>query len=196
LLAERPMSGYDLAKCFDESLAQVWSAGHSQIYPELARLKAAGLIEDADDEPGSRGRKVYRVTGEGVAEVRRWLLETEPDPNPRNEARLRMFFLWVLDPNDVRAYIRRQGEIHRETLARYEAVARTVVPKSPAQRAARVALHAGIRQERAMAEWADWAVPKVSWIFRGKRGLFERWPEDPAASRELLEPRMQARVLV
>ncbi|MBA3728896.1 MAG: PadR family transcriptional regulator, partial [Actinobacteria bacterium] len=36
LLAERPMSGYDLTKVFDSSLAYVWSAKHSQIYPELA----------------------------------------------------------------------------------------------------------------------------------------------------------------
>ena len=44
LLAGRPMSGYELTKTFDGSLRYVWAAQHSQIYPELGRLLAAGLI--------------------------------------------------------------------------------------------------------------------------------------------------------
>ena len=36
LLAGEPMSGYDLARLFEASMANVWPAQHSQIYPELA----------------------------------------------------------------------------------------------------------------------------------------------------------------
>ena len=39
LLAATPMTGYTLAKQFDQSAAFVWHAPHSQIYPELRRLK-------------------------------------------------------------------------------------------------------------------------------------------------------------
>src|SRR5438093_632739 len=41
LLADHPMTGYDLTRTFDRSLANVWPASHSQIYPELARLSGA-----------------------------------------------------------------------------------------------------------------------------------------------------------
>ena len=39
LLADRPYSGWQLLKHFEGSLAYAWPALHSQIYPELARLR-------------------------------------------------------------------------------------------------------------------------------------------------------------
>ena len=45
LLADRPYNGWQLLKNFEGSLAYAWPALHSQIYPELARLREAGLIE-------------------------------------------------------------------------------------------------------------------------------------------------------
>ena len=37
LLAGEPMSGYDLTRYFSASMANVWPAQHSQIYPELGQ---------------------------------------------------------------------------------------------------------------------------------------------------------------
>ena len=45
LLAERPASGWDLARRFEEVLGAVWPAGHPQIYGELRKLREDGLIE-------------------------------------------------------------------------------------------------------------------------------------------------------
>ncbi|WP_279581330.1 PadR family transcriptional regulator [Fodinicola feengrottensis] len=42
LLEAEPMSGYSLAKFFDQSVAYVWHAPHSQIYPELRRMSRPG----------------------------------------------------------------------------------------------------------------------------------------------------------
>ena len=44
LLDATPMTGYTLAKHFDQSAAFVWHAPHSQIYPELRRMAAAEPI--------------------------------------------------------------------------------------------------------------------------------------------------------
>ena len=44
-LADEPRNGYALVKHFGQSLGYAWSASHSQIYPELARLRDDGLIE-------------------------------------------------------------------------------------------------------------------------------------------------------
>ncbi|HEX3468484.1 MAG TPA: PadR family transcriptional regulator, partial [Candidatus Elarobacter sp.] len=71
LLSAEPRTGYDLTAAFDLSLANVWSARHSQIYPELAKLQAAGLIEQT--EAGPRGSKRYAATADGRAAVVRWL---------------------------------------------------------------------------------------------------------------------------
>ena len=67
LLAQQPGSGYDLLKRFETSMANVWPATQSQLYGELNKLAADGLIEVS--EVGPRGRKVYRVTDAGHAEL-------------------------------------------------------------------------------------------------------------------------------
>jgi len=56
LLAAEPRSGYDLSRYFEVSMGNVWPAQHSQIYPELAKLAAEGLI--AQTGSGPRGRKL------------------------------------------------------------------------------------------------------------------------------------------
>jgi DNA-binding PadR family transcriptional regulator len=44
-LLEKASSGYDLARRFDKSIGYFWHATHQQIYRELARMEAAGWIE-------------------------------------------------------------------------------------------------------------------------------------------------------
>ena len=101
LLATEPSTGYDLARRFDLSLANAWHAGHSQIYPELARLEEAGMVEVVGE--GARRSRTYGVTDAGRAELRRWLLETEPSRAQRNETAVRWMLVALLDPADRRA---------------------------------------------------------------------------------------------
>jgi DNA-binding PadR family transcriptional regulator len=168
LLAECPMSGYELTKTF-EGPANVWSARHSQIYPELARLLADGLIRE--HERGGRNRKTYAITNEGLRAVRGWLTQTEPDRTVRDDSFLRVFFLWLVPNAQAEAYLRQELEYHRTKLARYEAMAEGWHSTDPAERSNRIALQAGILHERALAEWAEWALTQL--------------PLAPASSRRL-----------
>lgn len=159
LLSAREMTGYELTAVFDESLANVWSARHSQIYPELAKLQAAGLIRRT--ESGARGSKRYAATEAGTQAVRRWLAETAPPESLRSERFLRVFFLWLLEPAAARAYLDEEATRHRERLARYLETAAQMPAGSPSYRWSRIALEAGIRFDRAMAEWAEWAAEQL-----------------------------------
>src|SRR5690349_10559623 len=105
LLERQPSTGYDLARMFDLSLRTVWHARHSQIYPELAKLEQAGLVEVV--ERGARGSKTYAITDEGRADLRRWLVEAEPDRSQRNESGLRLFLGQLLSDDDRRAVFER-----------------------------------------------------------------------------------------
>lgn len=159
LLAEGPASGYDLAGRFQEALGQVWPAQHPQIYAELGRLAEAGLIEV--ESVGARGRKAYRITDAGLAEVRRWLTETEVDHTFRMETLMRAFFYWLMEPADLDAHLEREQRFFAETAAQFRAYAdrkdRGEFGTGPQTRALRMAAEAGIRVNEALADWARWA---------------------------------------
>jgi DNA-binding PadR family transcriptional regulator len=159
LLADRPMSGYDLAKRFDASVGRTWSAGHSQIYPELNRLAEDGLVDAG--AAGPRGRKTYVITDEGRDAVRTWLAETEPDRTVRDEAALRTFFLWLMEPEAARAYIESEHAAAHETLETLRGTAAARRPATAAERSQRLALEAGLRWAQARADWAQWALERL-----------------------------------
>ncbi len=161
MLSTGEMTGYELTRTFDVSLANVWTASHSQIYPELAKLEAAGFIRHT--ESGPRGSKRYEATAAGRDELRRWLAEPPQPQAVRSEALLRVFFLWMVPPEESAGYLRRQAALHREKLAAYEALAQAIGDCADGPtRWSRISLESGIRYERAMAEWAEWSVARVA----------------------------------
>jgi len=156
VLAEGPRTGYALVQHLAQSIAYAWPASHSQVYPELARLREAGLIRQGAAAP--RGGRVYEVTDAGLEEVRRWLRETEPSRTVRNESALRLFFLWLLEPDEADAYLRAEVEQARATLDEFERIAAQEDPDNPKTRAYRTALELGLHTARARLEWAEGAV--------------------------------------
>jgi DNA-binding PadR family transcriptional regulator len=157
-LADRPRTGYALLKHFRQSLAYAWPASHSQIYPELARLLGDGLIEET--ETGPRGSRTYAVTEAGLAELRRWLRETEPDRRVRNDAALRVFFLWLLEPDEARSHLERERHHWREQLAELERIRAEPAGPSRKERAFRLALEGGIAVVEARLAWLDAALER------------------------------------
>jgi len=155
-LADRPRTGYALLKHFGQSLAYAWPASHSQIYPELARLLSEGLIEET--ETGPRGSRTYALTDAGLAEVRRWLRETEPDRRVRSDAALRTFFLWLLEPGEARAHLLRERDHTRAQLDELERIRAEPAGSSGKERAFRLALEGGIAVTEARLAWLDAAL--------------------------------------
>ena len=157
-LADRPRTGYALLKHFRQSLAYAWPASHSQIYPELARMLEDGLIEQT--ETGPRGSRTYALTDAGLDEVRRWLRDTEPDRRVRNDAALRTFFLWLLEPDEVGRHLERERAYWRERLAELELIREETAGTTRKERAFRLALEGGIRSIEARLEWLDDALER------------------------------------
>ncbi|MET8142256.1 PadR family transcriptional regulator [Sphaerisporangium sp. NPDC005288] len=150
LSSSGPASGYDLTKKFEVSINHVWQAGHSQIYPELAKLAADGLV--TVEAEGARGRKTYAVTPEGRAEVHRWMLEHVPAEPARSENALQAFLLPLLDAPEAVAVLERMSAVSRARLGHlYE----LKVANPPAS--GRLGVHAlelGIMQTESFLTWA------------------------------------------
>jgi PadR family transcriptional regulator, regulatory protein AphA len=155
-LADRPRTGYELLKHFEQSLAYAWPASHSQIYPELARLLDDRLIEQTASGP--RGSKTYALTEAGLDEVRRWLRETEPDRRVRSEAALRLFFLWLLEPDEAQAHLERELEHWRGILGELEAIREQQFGPTRKEHAFRLSLEGGIHVVAARVAWLEQAL--------------------------------------
>lgn len=130
LLDLAPATGYELTQRFDVSLSNAWHARHSQIYPELARLEEEGLAEVVGEGP--RNSRTFAVTAAGRDELHRWLTQTEPNRNQRNETALRWFLVFRLAPEERRAvlerelaYVEARAEELRRLGAEYDAQGKT-----------------------------------------------------------------------
>jgi DNA-binding PadR family transcriptional regulator len=92
LLAGGPRSGYDIKSIVDRSTRFFWAASYGQIYPELRRLEAEGLIEGEDSPTGGRRRRAFALTPAGHDALLEWLYGKTTTIELRDESLLRLFF--------------------------------------------------------------------------------------------------------
>jgi DNA-binding PadR family transcriptional regulator len=160
LLARHPGSGYDLLKRFQKSMANVWPATQSQLYGELNKLADAGLIEVTD--VGPRGRKEYRVTPAGRAELMRWVTNPQDDPPHRSPELLRVFLLGEIPPEQAREYMVSVAEHADAELKRLEDLRDSIRwSDNEADFYGRAALEYGLRIEAMEAQWARGLVKAI-----------------------------------
>ncbi|MFI8951051.1 PadR family transcriptional regulator [Streptomyces sp. NPDC053750] len=118
------LSGYDLKKWSDWSLRFFyWSPSFSQIYGELKRLEKVGYVSSrmVAQETGSRDKRVYRMTDEGLAAVRTWAREAPVEPPVlKHGVMLRLWLGHLLDPEQMREVLGRHRE-YAERMRRHAA---------------------------------------------------------------------------
>jgi Predicted transcriptional regulators len=69
------LSGYQISQEFKHEVGDFWHASHSQIYPELARMKDDGWLVDHDEDKST----FYSVTETGYRVLRDWMKEPLTD---------------------------------------------------------------------------------------------------------------------
>ena len=160
LLTAGPASGYDLLRSFQGSLSHVWPATQSQLYGELGRLADAGLVTVSAE--GARGRKEYALTDAGLAELRHWLTEVEPNVHRRSDMLLRVFFLGVLEADAADSYLRQRIAASDEYHAELRKVADSIPDTdSPMALYGRLAVEWGLRFTAMQRDWAEWAAGQL-----------------------------------
>lgn len=98
----QPMSGYDLKKYFDQSVAHFWSATQSHIYKALDTLEKDGLVESKIiPQEGKPNRKQYQITEAGRAELHRWVATPLPVETQREAWLIQVFFAHQLDNEEI-----------------------------------------------------------------------------------------------
>lgn len=120
-LLEGEASGYQLAKRFDVSVANFWSATPQQLYRELDRLEADGLVRARLVRQQRRpDKRVFTLTEAGRAELGRF---TEVPAKPvamRDELLVKLQAIDVGDAHAVTKELMARLDRARAKLATYD----------------------------------------------------------------------------
>lgn len=93
MLTLGPMTGYDLKKKSERSLAHFWHESYGNLYPRLAELEEAGLVRSRREAREGRPDAImYTITARGRRELSAWLEEPAAPEKTRSELQLRIFF--------------------------------------------------------------------------------------------------------
>lgn len=170
LLAQEALSGYDLTQRMKGRVGNFWSAGHSQIYPELSRLEEGGHVTHhvvaQRDRPD---KKVYEATPEGLEALKEWVTQPPAPRAPRDELVLKAYSIWLADSEKAARLFREEELKHEDQLTRYkktrswmrtESGGDLERPDSP-WFAGYAALRRGIIHEKGYAEWCRWVADSI-----------------------------------
>lgn len=153
MLSQGPKSGYEIKALVDRSTRFFWAASYGQIYPELKRLAAAGLIAGTDDPQGGRQRTVYELTAGGRAALEAWLTTPADVFEMRHEGMLKLFFADALEPGERLERLRDLQRQHAEKLAALEEI-EAIAGKSP-EGSPYLVLRFGIEFNRWAVDWCE-----------------------------------------
>jgi DNA-binding PadR family transcriptional regulator len=111
---------------------------------------------------GPRGRKEYRVTEAGHADLLRWMNDPSDDPPYRSTELLRVFLLGEMPPGQARAHMVAVAEQATAELNRYQQLRDAIDwDDSDGDFYGRAALEYGLRAQAMEAEWARWLVKQI-----------------------------------
>jgi DNA-binding PadR family transcriptional regulator len=169
LLADRPRTGYEVARAMEAPIGYLWSARHSQIYPELATLEADRLVRpQIIDGPGPRDTKRYSLTTKGRSALATWVDSPLPVQPARSELMLRMRCLWLISPARAREFLSDARRNHEQRLIIYREEEHAFLdnpegiddPLSP-RFGAYMTLTCGISYELHMLSWFDTVLSRL-----------------------------------
>ena len=115
LLAERPLSGYQIKKIIDIRFQFFWSESFGQIFPALKSLAAQGYCEELPQE-GTRSSRVYQITPSGREALVHWLSQPVEKESLRLEILLKTYFSGYAAPEAMLAHLSAFEENHGKQL--------------------------------------------------------------------------------
>lgn len=160
-LHHHPSTGYEVTRKFDSTLGHFWKASHQQVYRELARLEADGLVTFREiAQEGRPDKKRYRLTAKGRRELEHWLAEPPPGRRVNDELLVKILGGELIGAETLREHIqakRQETEQRLEVLLTIEqdyrkGVSLEILPTE--RRLIYLTLRKGILMARANISWA------------------------------------------
>ncbi len=166
VLANRPCSGYDLAKQFDGSVGFFWHATHQQIYRELTKLEASGWVDlEVMRQDGKPDRKCYSINLAGQQHLCTWILQPTNLEPVKEELLVKLFVGHLVPIGELVQLLQQQRSLHQANLATYMSIEQQFSalpePRSMELRCQYLTLRAGIHNERGWLAWLDEAIGQL-----------------------------------
>ncbi|MEV0251502.1 PadR family transcriptional regulator [Nocardia sp. NPDC050712] len=169
-LLEGEASGYDLAKDFDASVANFWMSTPQQLYKELEKMAADGLIETRVVEQERRpNKRLHALTAAGHAALHEFIAEPVKPTAIRDEMMVKVQGMSRADGPAARAAITERMKWSKAKLARYERLRSRLLDgrSEPAYLAEAerigpyLTLLRGIAFEQENLRWSDFALAAI-----------------------------------
>jgi DNA-binding PadR family transcriptional regulator len=175
LIAETSaVSGYDLLKTFNYSMAHYWHARHGQIYSTLESLERRKLIQSREViQRGRPNKRLYTITAAGRAALREWLESPYEGLRFKHAPLLRCRFLAYLGADQAKATLKEERDACAVYLDKYRAIESEAFRsrrsyRSPNEMFAYFTLKRGIMFFEETMRWCQWSIAEIE----NNRGLF------------------------
>jgi DNA-binding PadR family transcriptional regulator len=159
MLSIAPMSGYDMKKRFDDSIAYFWNENYGHIYPNLKRLEDDGSVtRKTVPTEGKPSRHIYSITEKGRKQLLNWLMLPADRPNLRIELLLKLFLGHMVPPANLIQKVEEEKkfcELALETFDRIEQHLNSMKSANVHREAqfGLITLHYGQRYYQAVHRW-------------------------------------------
>ncbi len=169
-LARAPLTGYEITRTVTGALRFFWHASHSQVYPELARLEAAGLVQvEHIAQQGKPDQKRYTPTRAGLDALAAWLVGPLEPAKRRSEIAVRAYCSAYALPQAAADMFAAQARQHAERVAQFEAYRAHLedLPDNPLADVGSIefadyaVVMRGLALEQAQAQWSGWMAERL-----------------------------------
>lgn len=115
IIKDKPVTGYDIKQCFDQTFSFFSGISFGSIYPALSKLeKEAHVSVNLIVQDGKPNRKEYSITETGIALYHEKLIADIKPSVVKDDFLSRLFFYKDM-PNDKRIEIAGQALMHNES---------------------------------------------------------------------------------
>jgi DNA-binding PadR family transcriptional regulator len=168
------MSGYDIKKFIEGSIANFWRESFGQLYPTLRELAEEGLVtRRVEEQEGKPDRYVYRITPEGRQELQEWLTDPAESEVPRSELLLKLFFGAEVSTEASLRHVQRRREELEANLAVLGAIQEQLQSEkrtAPGLPYWLLTIRQGVLVDEALLKWCD----EVEVVLRRRKGRSAR----------------------
>ncbi|MBE9038304.1 PadR family transcriptional regulator [aff. Roholtiella sp. LEGE 12411] len=167
-LSRQPLSGYEVAKEFDEGFGSCfWKASQQQVYVELGKLEQQGNVTyEAIPQPGRLDKKIYSITTQGQKELTNWLMKPTEPTTIREDLGVIGLAGHLIDIEVIVREIERRRQLHLEKAHQIqkldEQFAKNLESLAPKDLYMHLIIRRAIRYQQEWVAWCDEALQVIT----------------------------------